>query len=320
METPKKILSVKYLIQFLLVVFLITTLLIPFNACQKPNTPPIAAFTINPSEGNAETIFTFNASNCSDAEDDQSQLLVHWDWENDGIWDTEFSTNKIKQHQYEEYGIYTIVLEIKDSHGYYDNISMELVVEEYNSDIIIDVRDGQEYKTIKIGNQWWTAENLNFSTETGSWCYNNEPENCYNYGRLYEWSIASLVCPIGWHLPDDHEWIELEMYLGMSYEDAINNTRRGPEISQKIRSTNGWNCNGNNESGFNGLPAGFRLHLVKILNPDLYYHQIGVDTNFWTSTIIDNKVFVRRIGCNNIDRLSWRTNSGYGLSIRCVKD
>lgn len=82
-----------------------------------PNTPPVASFTVAPLSGDTTTIFQFDASASRDAEDDTANLLVRWDWENDGTWDTLFSSEKLATHQYATTGTKTIKLEVKDMDG-----------------------------------------------------------------------------------------------------------------------------------------------------------------------------------------------------------
>jgi uncharacterized protein (TIGR02145 family) len=79
-----------------------------------------------------------------------------------------------------------------------------------------DKRDGQIYKTVKIGNQVWMAQNLNYAVDNGygSWCYDNEYRNCKKYGRLYTYYTAMNACPSGWHLPSVSEWETLFAYVG----------------------------------------------------------------------------------------------------------
>ena len=85
-------------------------------SCKKDNnTEPTAKFTVEPSIGTLTTIFNFDASDCRDPETPAEDLLIRWDWNNDGIWDTEYTTTKTATHQYSGSGNFVIKLEVKDS-------------------------------------------------------------------------------------------------------------------------------------------------------------------------------------------------------------
>ncbi|NOX85552.1 MAG: PKD domain-containing protein [Chlorobi bacterium] len=87
------------------------------NADEDINYPPNASFTISPESGGIGTVFHFDASGCTDNEDPPEDLMVRWDWEDDGNWDTEYTTEKQTTHSYSTAGDYTVRLEVKDSGG-----------------------------------------------------------------------------------------------------------------------------------------------------------------------------------------------------------
>jgi uncharacterized protein (TIGR02145 family) len=109
-----------------------------------------------------------------------------------------------------------------------------------------DSRDGKFYKTVKIGGQVWMAENLNYAAK-GSKCYEDDEANGARYGRLYNWETAKNACPAGWHLPSDEEWETLVNYVGGE-----------STAGKKLKSTSGWNNNGNgtDDFGFSALAGG----------------------------------------------------------------
>ena len=133
-----------------------------------------------------------------------------------------------------------------------------------------DLRDGQVYKTVKIGNQVWMAENLNYKTDS-SFCYNDSAEYCAKYGRLYTWTAAMDACPDGWRLPGETDFKSLVKVVG-GEKDA----------GTKLKSTSGWSDkdgksgNGTDAFGFSALPAGMG-------NAGIYGGE-GYTTYFWGST------------------------------------
>lgn len=116
------------------------------------------------------------------------------------------------------------------------------------TDSITDKRDGKTYRTVRIGNQTWMAENLAFKADSG--CKEVDPKNnsARVYGYIYHWRTARLACPEGWHLPYDDEWELLIGYLG------------GRDVAgAKLKSKNLWYppaTENTNESGFSALPDG----------------------------------------------------------------
>jgi uncharacterized protein (TIGR02145 family) len=183
-----------------------------------------------------------------------------------------------------------------------------------------DDRDGKSYKTVKIGEQTWMAENLNYHKpgETdSSWCYDNDDSNCEIYGRLYVWGTAKKACPAGWHLPSMAEWGELAIAAGGTgkYGD-------GGTAGKKLKATSGWNDkydgasgNGTDEFGFSALPSGYRHSIGG------NFYNVGDFGLWWTATEYDASRANLRYMYYNYDRVA-ETNylRDWGLAVRCVRD
>lgn len=120
-----------------------------------------------------------------------------------------------------------------------------------------DARDGQRYKTVKIGDQTWMAENLNYSVnpDVQSWCGGGSREtvgDCSKYGRLYTWAAAVDACPEGWRLPSKTEWRNLFNAVGGS-------SIAGQKLKVDSDLRNRYDGILNDDSfGFSALPAGYR--------------------------------------------------------------
>jgi len=168
-----------------------------------------------------------------------------------------------------------------------------------------DPRDGKVYRTVKIGNQVWMAENLNFDCPRSK-CYGNDPKNAEKYGRLYDWKTANKACPPGWHLPSKEEWQALVDFAG---GDAI--------AGKKLKAKSGWNNNGNgmDEFGFSALPGGNRYSGSGFGN-------VGNLGYWWSASKDEDYGFpCGRFMGYNYDRAGWDIYfKSFLLSVRCVQD
>jgi len=90
--------------------------------------PPTAIFVVQPTVGSLETIFSFDATSSYDAETPAADLEVRWDWEDDGTFDTDWTTTKTAQHQYDIAGTKIIRLEVRDEHALIDDATRVVIV------------------------------------------------------------------------------------------------------------------------------------------------------------------------------------------------
>ena len=209
--------------------------------------------------------------------------------------------------------------------------------------------DGSIYDLVAIGTQCWFAENLRTehyangdpipgnltnsewtSTTSGaqaiygegsSTCYGNcdEVANLEAYGRLYNWYAVDDsrgLCPSGWHVPTDGEWMTLEMELGMSSSDANSSGWRGTDQGAQMKSsssdTPSWN--GTNTSGFSALPGGLR-------SSSGYFSYEGNFGKIWSASPNGASYAWNRLLISDDDGVDrFYISLREGFSVRCVRD
>ncbi len=200
-----------------------------------------------------------------------------------------------------------------------------------NSNTVTDI-DGNIYQTVKIGGQVWMAENLKVTRyrngeaiprvtvdslwpklRSGAWCsYNNDNSHAGLYGNLYNWYAVNdgrNIAPEGWHVPTDDEWQMLVDYLGGKDAAGGKMKQIGATLWQ------GPNTGASNESGFCGLPGGYRNYR------NGQFNYIGVYALFWSSTQgTDWYAFYRELTHSYASVNRNYGDKPNGFSVRCIRD
>lgn len=147
---------------------------------------------------------------------------------------------------------------------------------------LVDERDGQVYRTVKIGEQIWMAENLNYALE-GS-CEFDAATSLHcefqnrKCGRLYSWFDAQNICPTGWHLPSIEEYQMLFRMINLQ-------SQSGNLVGRFLKSAKEWNegGNGNDSLGFSALPLGGCVSYSHDGCQPKSYSNYGTEAYFWSS-------------------------------------
>ena len=219
---------------------------------------------------------------------------------------------------------------------------------------------GYDYETAIIGEDCWFAENLRSwayangdgiptglsdlewentdlgaVAEYGGGCVTSSSSTWCNLwlelGLLYNWYAVEDergLCPSGWHVSTDTDWITLEIALGMSEEEANSTGFRGTDQGTQIKSTNsypnvvtwyegGGGMDGTNTSGFNALPAGRRNGSGGFGG----FAEITTRARYWTSSSSDDDgAWVRTLSHDTETVRRYSFHKDYGQSVRCIKD
>jgi len=214
---------------------------------------------------------------------------------------------------------------------------------------------GYDYTTVLIGEQCWFAENLRSASyrndepigaglDNATWstttdgaqtvygegdgsCSSQAPDvdacdeeaSLATYGRLYNaYAVADErgLCPSGWHVPSDQEWMELEMHLGMTEEEVQDVALRGTDQGTQLKSVEGWSEDGGgtNATGFSGLPHGYRY-----VTGTFFF--AGTLNFWWTSSLHDETKSWYRALLNSSPKVSRNHSDRHnGYAVRCTLD
>ena len=181
-------------------------------------------------------------------------------------------------------------------------------------DSYVDERDSKTYKTVKIGEDTWMAENLAYAGDSDllaeeSWCYEDDESNCKVYGRLYSWNAATLngtkqgSCPEKWHVSTKDDW-----------ENLINAVGNDPSVGKLLKDPAFYKSGpmNKNDYGFSALGAGV---------VDTAYHGLETEAHFWTANAYNDSTayyYSMAVGSKSVTKLV--KDKKQGRSVRCVLD
>ncbi len=144
---------------------------------------------------------------------------------------------------------------------------------------------GGQYKTVKIGDQCWMAENLDFNAGSGCW---EAPDPIEGWGRYYTWEAAKRVCPDRWHIPTKVDWEQMMQYIsdqngGYERKDLEFGAIIWYGAAVHLKTNEEWiSYKGTNDYGFAAMPAGYRM--VEPSTGDVIYSGYNHSGMWWSSS------------------------------------
>ena len=211
----------------------------------------------------------------------------------------------------------------------------------YETGSVTDI-DGNTYRTVKIGDQWWMAENLKVTSfnsgkkidhieDKDAWRNAGMPayavyNNISGPGLLYNFQVVNApdeIAPEGWRVPTDDDWKILEEYLGMPVDelDEINwrGTDQGDQLKVESTKTSGWisydGVWGTNSTGFSAVGGSCR-----VFNGEWGVPSTSHSGYWWTSTPNNGYGFYRYLDYKKSGIFRYAAHPNYGFSIRCIKN
>jgi uncharacterized protein (TIGR02145 family) len=214
-------------------------------------------------------------------------------WQDDYVVDATDPT--VVTRTFTEGGYYVPVVTVENAEGSVQDFACRMGVAKSES-VQAFTYGGQTYRVVLIGSQVWMAENLNYEV-TGSACFDNDPDNCAKYGRLYSATQAQSVCPEGWHLPSRAEFEELLETVGDDFENL-----KAQE----------WG--GEDTFGFTALPAGKNDVIADEFTTWQYI------TGWWLQSSSGSYGSLYGVGEDSYYSGFTSDDSVNGFSVRCLMD